>query len=65
MIATRKLAPTGGGRAVSDVVLYPRPIELLCRAATNLESRLLRAGFRLPFGGSLVAVAAKESTADG
>jgi SAM-dependent methyltransferase len=62
MVATRKLAPQGG--AASDVALYPRPVDALCRAATSLETRLLRVGLRLPFGGSLVAVAAKRGAAD-
>ena len=64
MIATRKLAPSKGGSG-SDVRLYPPPIEGLCRAAMRMENALLRAGLRLPFGGSLLAVAAKGDPADG
>ncbi len=48
--------------ASSDVELYPAPIDALCRAATGLERILLRCGLRLPFGGSLIAVAAKRRT---
>ena len=64
MAAARKLAP-GGGAPRSDVALYPGPVDALCRAATGFETALLRAGLRLPFGGSLLAVAAKGGAADG
>jgi hypothetical protein len=60
MVITRKLLP-GDERAGSDVRLYPRPVDFVCRAATALEAMLLRSGMRFPFGGSLLAVAAKES----
>ena len=60
MVVTRKLVPQGQ-RATSDVRLYPAPVEALCRAATGLETALLRCGMRFPFGGSLIAVAAKQS----
>ena len=44
---------------------FPEPqmaaVEALCRAATALERALLRRGWRLPFGGSLIAVAAKKA----
>ena len=58
MVLTRKLVPQGKG-ATSDVRLYPAPVEALCRAATGLERALLRCGMRFPFGGSLIAVAAR------
>jgi hypothetical protein len=61
---TRKLLPQGE-RAVSDVRLYPAPIEALCRAATGIERAFLRCGMRFPFGGSLIAVAAKEAAPGG
>ena len=61
MVLTRKLLP--GGTAGSDVQLYPAPIEALCRAATGLETVLLRCGVRLPCGGSVIAVAAKRQGA--
>ncbi len=58
MVITRKLFP--GGREVgSDVKLYPRSVEMLCRAATALETALLRRGVGLPFGGSILAIAVK------
>jgi SAM-dependent methyltransferase len=58
MVLTRKLLPQGS-RAVSDVRLHPAPVEALCRAATRLETALLRRRFELPWGGSVIAVAAK------
>lgn len=61
MLATRKLLPGED----SDVKLYPAPIEALCRAATALERGLMRLGVRLPFGGSVVAVAVKVEAIDG
>jgi SAM-dependent methyltransferase len=59
MVVTRKLLPQGQS-ATSDVRLYPPPIEALCRVATGFERVMLRCGMRFPFGGSLIAVAAKE-----
>jgi SAM-dependent methyltransferase len=59
MVARRKLLPTGSG---SDVNLQPRPVEALCRAATSFERVLMRAGIRFPFGGSILAVAAKSES---
>ena len=64
MVITRKLLPGDRG-ATSDVELYPRPLDVLCRAATGIESALLRAGMRFPFGGSVLAVAAKRGPANG
>jgi len=53
MVVTRKLS----SGSASDVKLYTRPIDILCRSATSLETALLRMGVRLPFGGSLIAIA--------
>jgi len=64
MVLTRKLLPQGK-RAVSDVRLYPAPVEALGRAATGFERTLLRRGMRFPFGGSLIAVAAKQAIEGG
>jgi SAM-dependent methyltransferase len=64
MVLTRKLVPQGT-RATSDVRLYPAPVEALCRAATGVERVLLRCGMRFPFGGSLIAVAAKQALEGG
>jgi hypothetical protein len=63
MVLTRKVLPTGAA-AGSDVRLYPAPVEALCRAATGFERALLRRGLRLPLGGSLLAVAAKQPEAE-
>jgi SAM-dependent methyltransferase len=60
MVLTRKILPTTSNTA-SDVRSYPAPIEALCRAATGFERILLRSGLRLPFGGSLIAIAAKDA----
>jgi SAM-dependent methyltransferase len=53
MVVTRKLLPG----SASDVKLYIRPIDILCRSATSVETALLRIGVRLPFGGSVIAIA--------
>ena len=58
MVIARKLAP-GDRSGVSDVKLYPRAVEVLCRAATAFEAALLRRGVRFPFGGSILATAVK------
>jgi SAM-dependent methyltransferase len=58
MVITRKLLPTCGG-STSDVKEYPRLIDLLFRVATSFETTLLRIGLRLPFGGSVIAIATK------
>ncbi len=58
MVITRKLCPDGHGVG-SDVKLYPPCVEVLCRAATRLETALLRRGVGLPFGGSILAIAVK------
>ena len=59
MVAARKLLPSAN--AISDVRIYPPAIEALCRAATGLETTFLGRGWRLGFGGSLIAVAIKEA----
>jgi SAM-dependent methyltransferase len=58
MVITRKLLPEDHG-IFSDVELYPRSVDMLCRAATALETVLLRRGMGLPFGGSILAIAVK------
>jgi SAM-dependent methyltransferase len=55
MMLRRKLAPAGK----SDVQLYPAPIEAIFRGILGLERALMRLGCRLPFGGSIIAVARK------
>lgn len=64
MVVTRKLLPASP-RVTSDVRPYPRAIDVLCRAATAIEAALLRAGVRLPFGGSVIAVAVRGRMARG
>jgi SAM-dependent methyltransferase len=59
MVLTRKLLPARSS-ATSDVGIYPPVIETACRTVTAFERALLRRGMRLPFGGSLIAVAAKD-----
>ena len=53
MVVSRKRS----SRSASDVKLYTRPIDVVCRSATRVETALLRAGIRLPFGGSVIAIA--------
>jgi len=60
MVLTRKL-PLSGASIASDVKLQAPAIEALCRAATGIERALLGHGWRLPFGGSVIAVAAKQT----
>ena len=60
MVLTRKLLPSGA-EAASDVKLHSPAVEALCRAATGLEHALLGRWWRLPFGGSVIAVAAKQT----
>ena len=64
MVMTRKLLPAPGG-ATSDIKLYPPAVEAICRVATGFERALLRRRLRLPFGGSIVAIAAKERRKEG
>lgn len=64
MVVTRKFLPKCGG-ATSDVKEYPRLIDLLCRVATSFETTLFRRGLRLPFGGSVIAIATKGDLALG
>ena len=65
MVITRKLSPGNPVAAVSDVKVYPRAIDMLCRAATEAELALLRAGLRFPFGGSVLAIAVRSGVANG
>jgi SAM-dependent methyltransferase len=43
----------------SDVRLYARPVETICRAIMRFESFMLSHGLRLPYGGSIIATAIK------
>jgi SAM-dependent methyltransferase len=62
MVITRKLLPAR--RSMSDVTLHSRPLDAFGRLATSFENALLRAGLRFPFGGSILAVAAKRGASD-
>ena len=62
MVISRKLFSGRAGIA-AGVTLYPLPLDALCRAATAVETALLRARLRFPFGGSVLAIAAKEGAA--
>jgi len=61
MVVTRKVLPKRGV-ATSDVKEYPLPIDCVCRAATTFETTLLRKGWKLPFGGSVIAIATKRGS---
>jgi SAM-dependent methyltransferase len=65
MVIARKLLFLGNTKVTSGVVLHPRPVDFVGRAATALETICLRIGLRFPFGGSLIAIAAKEDAASG
>jgi len=56
MLLRRKL---GRGRAESEVALLPATLERLFAACLALERRLVAAGIRLPFGGSILATAVR------
>jgi len=64
MVIGRKVSSAGHGTE-SDVKLYPPLVEAVCRAAMGIERAVLRCGIRLPFGGSVLAVAAKAETLHG
>jgi SAM-dependent methyltransferase len=60
MVLRRKL-PRGRGQAGgSDVALLVAPIERLFSACLALERGLEAAGIRLPFGGSILAIAVRK-----
>jgi SAM-dependent methyltransferase len=60
MVVTRKLLPAGSG---SDVAPQPVVVDAIGRAATAIERGLMRAGLRLPFGSSVLAMATKAENA--
>lgn len=55
MLIRRKLL--GASDAASDVMLYPAPVETLFGWLMDLETWFIAQGGRLPFGGSLLALA--------
>jgi SAM-dependent methyltransferase len=44
----------------SDVRLYARPVETICRTIMRVETFILSRGLRLPYGGSIIATAIKK-----
>ncbi|HET7537513.1 MAG TPA: class I SAM-dependent methyltransferase [Candidatus Didemnitutus sp.] len=58
-VLRRKIFP--GAETTSDVHLFPPPVEALFNRLTDLERAWLRAGARLPFGNSVLAVAVKPA----
>lgn len=58
MVLRRKVFPVADSG--SDVRPFPAPINGLCKAMIGIERRLVAAGVRLPFGGSVLCVARKE-----
>jgi hypothetical protein len=63
MVISRKLSSPEGRRVASGVTLHSLAVDTIGRAATALETILLRAGLRFPFGGSVLAIAAKKDVA--
>jgi SAM-dependent methyltransferase len=59
MVLRRKVLPARGQG--SDVRGVPRPLDALFRGTVAVERGLIRAGIRLPFGGSVLAAARKMS----
>lgn len=59
MVLRRKLGWREEGKASSDVVLMPAPVERLFAAIVTLEATITRAGVRFPFGGSVLATAVR------
>ena len=60
MVLKRKLTWRREGKPTSDVVLMPAPVERLFSAIVAFEASLLRAGLKLPFGGSVLATAVRS-----
>lgn len=59
VMALRRLLPGSAGNG-SDVHVYPGAVEALFAALLGCERALLRAGTRLPFGGSVLVVARRR-----
>jgi SAM-dependent methyltransferase len=58
LMVARRLV--GSRPSVSDVMNFPRPIELAFRGIMRFETMLLRQGLVLPYGGSILATALKQ-----
>jgi len=62
LLQRKVLAPLSRGPQRSDVAPMPASLDRCLRATMAVERALLRAGLRLPFGGSIFAVARKPAT---
>jgi ubiquinone/menaquinone biosynthesis C-methylase UbiE len=62
LLQRKVLAPLARGPRRSDVAPVSAPLDLCLRGAMAVERGLLRAGLRLPFGGSILAVARKPAS---
>ncbi len=58
MVLRRKVFPSAAGG--SDVRPFPASVDAFFRRLVGFERRLIGAGWRLPFGGSVLCVARKE-----
>jgi SAM-dependent methyltransferase len=58
LMAARRLV--GSRPSVSDVMNFPRPIELAFRGIMRFEAMLIGRGLPLPYGGSILATALKQ-----
>lgn len=61
LLQRKLLAPLARGPARSDVAPLPGPLDRCLRAVMAVERAMIRAGLRLPFGGSIFAVARKAA----
>ena len=59
LMVLRRLA-AGASHETSDVMPFPAPIESAFRGIMRVENLLLRRGFRLPYGGSILATAIRS-----
>jgi ubiquinone/menaquinone biosynthesis C-methylase UbiE len=62
LLQRKVLAPLARGPRRSDVAPVPAPLDRCLRAVMAVERGMLRAGLRLPFGGSIFAVARKPAS---
>ena len=59
MVLRRKLLRARGRSGGSDVAVLWAPLERSLAACLAFEGRLAAAGVRLPFGGSILAIAVR------
>jgi hypothetical protein len=58
LMVARRLV--GSQPSVSDVINFPRPIDLAFRGIMRFETMLIGRGLVLPYGGSILATALKQ-----